>query len=336
MNVTISTADGANPRTDIITCDASGNVTATAGTPTAEVGTTQNSGTGTINSGATTAVITHGLSSTPAIDDIFITLGENPTNNVGAVFVTNITSTQFTVNVENDPGASNLDFGWQAEVLGSGVLEAPMPALAADEILLAKVRVGAGVTVIGTDKVFGRAINVRNAAVSLFQPAQILNSEMVVAAGGAVLNSSAVWTTANVAIYIPFRVNRAITVRKINLNNGASAADNVDVGIYDVDANGLPRTKLVSSGSTAQSGTSAWQVFDVTDTYLAAGLYYMACAFSGNTGTVTRLIAGTAQDSRAFSIYEETSAFALPATATPAVFTTTRSVPLMSVNRGTT
>ena len=40
------------------------------------------------------------------------------------------------------------------------VEEAPMPALATDEILLCKVRVEAGVSVIATDKVVGRAINI--------------------------------------------------------------------------------------------------------------------------------------------------------------------------------
>lgn len=73
---------------------------------------TEAKGTGSIASGATTAVITHGLGYTPALGEITITLGENPTNDVGAVFVTTITSTQFTVNVESDPGASNLDFAW--------------------------------------------------------------------------------------------------------------------------------------------------------------------------------------------------------------------------------
>jgi hypothetical protein len=73
---------------------------------------TQASGTGTINNGSTTAVITHGLNKTPAIGEISITGGENPTNDIGAIFVNTITSTQFTVNVENDPGASGFDFGW--------------------------------------------------------------------------------------------------------------------------------------------------------------------------------------------------------------------------------
>lgn len=78
---------------------------------------TEAKGTGSIASGATTAVITHGLGITPSAANIHITLTENPTNTPGAVFVTSITSTQFTVNVENDPGASNLDFSWQASII---------------------------------------------------------------------------------------------------------------------------------------------------------------------------------------------------------------------------
>jgi len=78
---------------------------------------TENSGTGSIASGATAATITHGLSVTPTVDDIMVTLAENPTNTPGAIWVDTITSTQFNVNCENDPGASNLDFGWRAVVL---------------------------------------------------------------------------------------------------------------------------------------------------------------------------------------------------------------------------
>lgn len=78
--------------------------------------TTANSGGATINSGTTSAVVTHGLSFTPFTADTTVTLAEDPTNTVGAVWVDTITSTQFTVRVENDPGASNLTFGWRALV----------------------------------------------------------------------------------------------------------------------------------------------------------------------------------------------------------------------------
>lgn len=85
-NVTMATADGTNPRTDIIHVDASGNVGKTDGTPTAEA-----------------------------------------TDLADAV-------------ANNKP------------------MEAPMPALASDEILLAKVRVDTGDTAIPAAQVAGRAV----------------------------------------------------------------------------------------------------------------------------------------------------------------------------------
>jgi len=77
---------------------------------------TYNSGTGSIANAATSAVITHGLTGTPSLQKIHITLGEDPSNSPGAIWVDTITSTQFTVHCENDPGASNLDFGWEASL----------------------------------------------------------------------------------------------------------------------------------------------------------------------------------------------------------------------------
>jgi len=73
---------------------------------------TENSGTGSITSGVTTDVIAHGLSYTPSAGEITITLTENPTNTPGAIWVDTIGAANFTVNCENDPGASNLDFSW--------------------------------------------------------------------------------------------------------------------------------------------------------------------------------------------------------------------------------
>ena len=73
---------------------------------------TENKGTATINSGSTSATVTHGLSYTPTAAECTVTWTENPTNDPGNWWLSGITSTQFTVNVRSDPGASNLDFGW--------------------------------------------------------------------------------------------------------------------------------------------------------------------------------------------------------------------------------
>lgn len=76
-----------------------------------------NSGTAVITSGNTSVVVTHGLGVTPELKDISILAGEDPDNSVGLVWVDTITSTQFTINCEADPGANNLDMGWQVRVL---------------------------------------------------------------------------------------------------------------------------------------------------------------------------------------------------------------------------
>lgn len=77
---------------------------------------TENSGTGSIASGSTTAVVNHGLGVTPAAKDFCIIFTEQGTNAYGRFWISTITSTQFTVNVTADPGASNLDFAWSIKV----------------------------------------------------------------------------------------------------------------------------------------------------------------------------------------------------------------------------
>ena len=75
-------------------------------------GTADASGVATILSGATAIVVTHGCSFTPALKDITVMLGEDPTNTPGAIWISAIGATTFNINCENDPGASNLDVAW--------------------------------------------------------------------------------------------------------------------------------------------------------------------------------------------------------------------------------
>ena len=72
------------------------------------------SGTATIANGATTVVVTHGLARTP--DHVWVTPKENPTNAVTFWWADTIGATQFTINVNANPGASGLDFDWRAIV----------------------------------------------------------------------------------------------------------------------------------------------------------------------------------------------------------------------------
>jgi len=77
---------------------------------------TEASGIDSVASGQTSKAVTHGLSLTPALKDIVITLTNNPTVNVRH-WVSAVGATTFTVTTSADPGASGLAFAWQAQVL---------------------------------------------------------------------------------------------------------------------------------------------------------------------------------------------------------------------------
>jgi hypothetical protein len=78
---------------------------------------TQNSGKATVSNTTTSIVVNHGLATTPT--RVIITPRESPTNAVSFWWVDTLTAIQFTINVNADPGASNLDFDWRA-VIGEG------------------------------------------------------------------------------------------------------------------------------------------------------------------------------------------------------------------------
>lgn len=74
---------------------------------------TEAEGTGSIANAATNSGnIAHGLGYTPTAAQFAINFTENPTNTPGVWWISGIDGTNFVVNVENDPGASGLDFSW--------------------------------------------------------------------------------------------------------------------------------------------------------------------------------------------------------------------------------
>ena len=73
---------------------------------------TEANGNPSITSGNTSVVVTHGLSVTPTAKDIMVMAYSNPDNNIGSLWVSTITSTQFTINCENNPGASGVSLVW--------------------------------------------------------------------------------------------------------------------------------------------------------------------------------------------------------------------------------
>lgn len=95
------------------------------------------------------------------------------------------------------------------------------------------------------------------------------------------LAASAVWPAANRAIYVPVIVETTVTAYQMGIivttQNG-----NVDVGIYDEKF-----ARLVSMGSTAV-GAAGFQAFDIADTVLTPGVYYLAMCCSSATASFPR------------------------------------------------
>ena len=147
---------------------------------------------------------------------------------------------------------------------------------------------------------------------------------------GVTASTSFAWPTANLALYIPVEVYTPILIAKMSINNGATVSGNVDVGIYDVGG-----AKLVTMGSTAQSGVSAIQTFDIADTLLLPGLYYMALAIDNTTSTIAGWTGAIAIECEAMGVFQQASAFALPSPATYAANTQTV-MPLISMTPKTT
>ena len=123
------------------------------------------------------------------------------------------------------------------------------------------------------------------------------------------------WPLANLAIAFPFSVEERQVAYQLGWENGATVSGNVDAGIYSYGG-----SRMVSTGSTAQSGASAPQVVDVTDTVLDPGIYFAAMAMDNATGIV-RSSALAARLARVCGVQEQATAFPLPASATWAVMT---------------
>lgn len=141
--------------------------------------------------------------------------------------------------------------------------------------------------------------------------------------------ASAVYPLANLALYFPFVLAEPVLVKKVAWMNGTAVSGNVDVGVYDEVG-----TRLFSTGSTAQAGTSAKQEVDITDIYLTPGLYYLAIACDNTTATFLRSTQ-IQEVARILGCMEQTSAFALPATATFAQMARAGYIPCFLLAAGT-
>lgn len=120
---------------------------------------------------------------------------------------------------------------------------------------------------------------------------------------------SAVWSATNRIVYVPFYLNRTVTVYKLWWLNGATVGtNNLQAGVYDENL-----ARVIAGTSTLSAGTAnLCQFDDITDTVIGPGRFYMALWCNGTTATVFRNTAG------GVGVYVQTAAGGLPATATPA------------------
>lgn len=124
----------------------------------------------------------------------------------------------------------------------------------------------------------------------------------------AVSHGAQAWGTSNMARYVPIMVTQPTPLTKFFWPMNTAA--NVDVGIYTATG-----TRIVSAGSTAGAGLATYQEFNVTDTTLEPGRYYLAANIDNGAGQAGGFLF-TTELCRALGCYEEAAAFPLPATAT--------------------
>jgi len=140
--------------------------------------------------------------------------------------------------------------------------------------------------------------------------------------------STGAWPSANRAIYIPFVVSEPCTAVKMWWLNGTSVSGNVRAAIIRQPDLAL----LVQTASTAQSGTSAIQEADITDTLLSAGIYYAGLALDNGTGHILRSLISTTPAYRAAGVAQETlGSLTFPSTITPAALTSGQ-VPMVGIS----
>lgn len=140
--------------------------------------------------------------------------------------------------------------------------------------------------------------------------------------------SSATWPAANRTIYVPFWIHQPmIAYRMWCLNGGTVGTNTVTAAIYTADSSHLPASNVVEASATS-AGANALQFFDITDTMLGNGLWYMALALDGTTATVFRASFGVTALATQCIFTQESNT---PSTATPVAAANTQ-LPLFGVS----
>lgn len=142
--------------------------------------------------------------------------------------------------------------------------------------------------------------------------------------------ASTAWPSAQLALYVPFRVAQNVRVAGFFWMNGATVNGNTDCGIYDFGG-----AKLTSSGATAQAGANAIQSVALgAAVTLPFGVFYLALLSTSATATYFTGPNLVAEEARHIGIADQASA----GTALPANFTLstpgTGGIPLFGIYSG--
>jgi hypothetical protein len=146
-------------------------------------------------------------------------------------------------------------------------------------------------------------------------------SMMRIVAGGSTVATG--WQVANTGIIIPFVLNTPFMVRQVMTENGATIGASYDVTWWDRTLT----TKLFTTGSVAQSGTSALQIVDVTDTLIPAGETFVTFNVNNTTGLHRLSIGGSATAFHLAGIRQFAGAVPVASSITPAQASTMSNVP---------
>jgi hypothetical protein len=135
---------------------------------------------------------------------------------------------------------------------------------------------------------------------------------------GGISTASNASPQANRAWFYPFSVKDPVTIMQLGWLNGITVSGNCDCGIYDLAGN-----RLISTGSTADAGTSSLQVVDVADTDIPPGYYFLAFAVDNTSANLNASVMSSLSLGLLWScgIMQQDTAFPLPATATFAKLT---------------
>lgn len=132
--------------------------------------------------------------------------------------------------------------------------------------------------------------------------------------------STGTWPAANRAIYIPLFLPAPFVVARFMVTN-VNTTGTVDIGLYNAAG-----TRLLSTGNTARSGSNVTQYFNVTDTWFPAGSYFIALVCSSASGTfgqISLTSVGASHGRSCGVVQEDLGSAVLPASVTPAAFSST-------------